>query len=156
MANKKDPLDDSNQPEPQAPAAPPLNSKAATKQRKKKSEVSYERARTRLIQRYGYKEDELKVQFPSESALLEFYHKIVRDGLSKPDAEVEKEAGWEDDDDFDLSQDEKDQLAREKDVVALADLANHDQSSIKPDARVTPEEQLAANKDLNDLLKEEI
>ncbi len=124
--------------------------------------VSYERARKHLIERYGYKDDELDTLFDDgrgnvdESRVVEFYNKTVKEGLNRPTKEIEDGIGWDQDDQYDLPPEEQARIKATKDQKALDAFAARDQSQFKKDARVTAEDLDAARRDINDLLNDEI
>ncbi len=127
------------------------NSKGATAPAPE--ELSYAKCRRRLIERYGYKEDELDALFKKEQDLVNFYCETVRKGLNRKDTkEVEDELGWDAEDKFDLTPDEKKRLADAKTKKRLAEYAARDQSKLAEDARVTPEELEETNRSIADML----
>lgn len=70
--------------------------------------TSFARAKKRLIERHGWKEDELTGSFKTEDELLKFYNEIAR---AEFDKKAEDEVGWDSEDVFDAPADEKARLA---------------------------------------------
>lgn len=132
--------------------------KSSAPKKVKIAPVNYETARKRLIERHGYKEDELDTLYPpgqKDQELVDFYNKTLLNGVNRVGKNVEKEIGYDDDDDFDLPEEEKKRLGASAEQRALSD-AERQQAGFKEDAKVSPEELLETQKSIKDLLNEDI
>lgn len=89
-----------------ANAAAPSPNKVVKKKKFKITDP--ERIKHRLIERHGYKEDELDVLFKTPQELITFYNDIERQQLS---VATEDEIGWDHTDSFDVPAEEKQRLA---------------------------------------------
>lgn len=121
-----------------------------------------ETARRRLISRYGYEEDELKVLFKTDEELLDFYNnKAGRKETSEEDAEI----GWDSEDSWDVPPVEAERMRKEEidhqRKRFAATTPQSDAKTNKADAtaeeakpKVSFEEFLQAGEDLKQLLGE--
>lgn len=91
---------------PSVQPAPQASPNHAANQPKKRT-ISFERARQRLLTRYGYEEDELKNLFKTEDELVAFYLQVAS---SKTNAAVETEIGWDQTDAIDAPPAEKERF----------------------------------------------
>lgn len=93
---------------PVAPVAPQAPNASASPNHasnaKPVTPISAERARQRLIKRYGYEEDELKVSFKSDDEVIAFYQTVAS---KKIDKDAEDEMGWDMEDAMDAPADDK-------------------------------------------------
>lgn len=116
---------------------------------------SFDKAKKRLIERFGFKEDELAVSFKTEAELLKFYNEVARAEHSN---KVEEAIGWDSEDAYDAPADEKDRLAANRKAIAKEKFEAVNPAvnaeAGKPAAPVSFDEFLRAGSDLDSLRSE--
>lgn len=118
------------------------------------ADLPLDRVRLRLCGRFGFKDDELDVLFPSEAELREAYRQALLASTNEANNQDNMEEG---EDDYDLSAAESVRLmvdeASRREAVAggKAQKQMKNQAAFAPDAQVTEEEAVATQKALADL-----
>ena len=118
------------------------------------ADLPLDRVRLRLCGRFGFKDDELDVLFPSEAELREAYRQALLASTNEANNKDNMEEG---EDDYDLSAAESVRLmvdeASRREAVAggKAQKQMKNQAAFAPDAQVTEEEAVATQKALADL-----
>lgn len=123
------------------------------------ADLPLDRVRLRLIGRFGFKDDELDVLFPSEAELREAYRQALVASSSEANSQDNMEEG---DDDYRLSSAESvrllvDEASRRESVAGKKTRKQmENQSAFPADAQVTEEEASATQKALADLNLDEL